>query len=222
MPVQTDAPIATGAVGDWGLYGSAPNKPAAVAVNDGDSSVIYASSGGRVVWEQMQFPTLAGLTDPVTAASITAITRCYLIGGGGRTFCAVWNGIEVGLNRQQEVRLAMPNYVTVTYPAAGAAELALSAVNGEHGFMFSAAGGPSNKAEYWITQLYRTVDFDYLAGNAGEFAYQMASLAGLFIGANLLFREMPALARFLWRRAGYLIKPEEYEVAFRAWKERLA
>jgi len=218
MPSQTDVPINTGASSDWGLWGSAPNKMAAVATNNGDTSVIYASSGGRVVRETMQFPTLAGIADPVTSASITAIVREYLQGGGGRSFAAIWNSVQDSTNRQQEVHLARPNYVTVTYSAAGAG-LALAAANGEHGFMFSAAGGPSNKAEFWITQLYRTVNYTYLAGNAGEFAYMIGSLIGAFIGGNLLFREMPALARFLWKRHGYLIRPDEYAEAFRAWKE---
>jgi len=217
MPAQVDVPINTGALQDWGLWG-APNKIAAVATNDGDTSLIYASSGGRYVRETMQFPAIAGVADPVTSASLTAITRCYLIGGGGRSYEAIWNSVLDLTNRQQEVRLAMPNYVTVTYNAAGAG-LALAAVNGEHGFLFKAAGGPDQKAEYWITHLYRTVNYDYVAGNAGEFAYMIGSLVGSFIGANLLFRDMPALARFLWARGRYLIKPSEYEIAFRAWRE---
>ena len=218
MPIQTDTPINTGTLQEWGLWGGAPNKVEAVRTNDGDTSVIYASSGGRLVREAMQFPTLAGIADPVTAASITGIIREYLQGGGGRELYAIWNGAEAGTNRQQEVHLAAPSYVTVAYAAAGAG-LALAAVNGEHGFRFSAAGGPSNKGEFWITQLYRTVDFAYVAGNAGEFAYMIGSLVGAFIGANLLFRDMPALARFLWARGRYLIKPDEYADAFRAWKE---
>ena len=218
MPIQSDAPINTGALQEWGLYGSAPNKIVAVATNDGDNAVIYAASGGRLVRETMQFPALAGIVDPVTAASLTAITREYLQGGGGRTYTAIWNSVQDLVNRQQEVHLARPNYVTVAYSASGAG-LALAAVNGEHGWLFSAAGGPSNMAEFWITQLYRTVDFTYVAGNAGEFAYMIGSLVGSFIGANLLLREMPALARFLWQRGRYLIKPSEYAEAFRAWKE---
>ena len=219
MPVQVDTPINTGASAGWGLWGDhATSKVQAVSTNDGDDSVIYASSGGRLVVETMIFPPLAGVADPVTAASLTGLSREYLKGGGGRGYYALWNSVVVGANREAEVHVAAPNYVAVTYSAAGAG-LALAVVNGEHGFQFSAAGGPSNKAEYWITHLYRTVTFTYTAGDAGEFAYMIGSLAGAFIGANLLFREMPDLARFIWRRRRFLILPSEYAEAFRSWQE---
>jgi hypothetical protein len=219
MPVQSDVPIGVGPLTDWGLWGpAAVNKVQAVSVHDGDDSVIYAASGGRLVREAMEFPTLSGVTDPVNVAAITCFAREYAKGGGGRGFFAMWNSNVVGANREAEVHVANPNYVGVNCPVVGA-DLALAAVNGYHGFQFSAAGGPSNMAEFWISQMYRTVDYTYLAGAAGEFAYHIASLVGAFIGGNLLFREMPALSRFIWRRAGYLIKPSEYEIAYRAWKE---
>jgi hypothetical protein len=217
VPIQSDVPTNTGAQAAWKLTGAA-SKPLAVATNDGDSSVIWASSGGMDLREAMQFPVLAGIADPVTSASLSAVTREYLAGGGGRYFQAIWNSVMVVVNRQAEVHVARPNYVTVTYNAAGG-ELALAAVNGEHGWMFQGGGGPSNKSEYWITHLYRTVNFSYTAGNAGEFAYMIGSIAAAFIGANLLLRDMPALARLLARRAGYLIRPDEYVDAHRAWRE---
>lgn len=218
MPVQVDTPINTGAETDWKLWGAgATDKMAAVATNDGDTSVIYALSGGRVLIQLYQFPALVGVADPVNSASLTAITRESLQGGGGRSLYAYWNSVQVGSNRQAEVHLARPNYVTVTYAAAGAG-LGLAVVNGEHGFLFSAAGGPSQMAEYYITHLYRTVDFNYAGGAAGEFSYIIGSLAGAVIGTGLLFREMPRLARYIFRRSGILIRPDEYEVAFRAWR----
>jgi len=217
MPIQTDVPVNTGAQAAWKLTGAA-SKPLAVATNDGDSSVIWASSGGKDLREAMQFPVLAGIADPVTSASLSAVAREYEKGGGGRYFQAIWNSVMIVVNRQAEVHVARPNYVTVTYSAAGG-ELALAAVNGEHGWMFQGGGGPLNKSEYWITHLYRTVNFSYTAGNAGEFAYMIGSIAAAFIGANLLLRDMPALARLLARRAGYLIRPDEYVDAHRAWRE---
>jgi len=217
VPIQSDVPTNTGAQAAWKLTGAA-SKPLAVATNDGDSSVIWASSGGMDLREAMQFPVLAGIADPVTSASLSAVTREYAPGGGGRYFRAIWNSILIDVNRQAEVHAARPNYVTVTYSAAGG-ELALAAVNGEHGWAFQGGGGPSDKSEYWITHLYRTVKFSYTAGNAGEFAYMIGSIAAAFIGANLLLRDMPALARLLARRAGYLIRPDEYVEAHRAWRE---
>jgi hypothetical protein len=217
MPTQVDTPSNTGSYNQWGLWGAAPNKMQAVATNDGDTSIVYAASGGREVIDQYVFPLLAAIVDPVTSASITAWTRMYLKGAGGRGYSLRWNGVEVGANRQQEVRLAFPNYIEVTYSAAGA-ELTLAAANGQHGMKFNAAGGPSNKAEYWVTHLYRTVSFDYLTSDAGEFAHIIGSIAGAVMGSGLLFREMPALARYIWRKRGFLIHPGEYELAWRAWR----
>ena len=173
MPVQIDTPSDVGAGLGWALYGSSTtpaNKMQAVATNDGDASIIYAATGGATLNQLFQFPEIVGATDPVTAASLTAVTREYLKGGGGRLYYVLWNSVQVGTNRQQEVHLAAPDYVTVTFAAAGA-QLALAVVNGEHGVSFAAAGGPSNKAEYWVTQIYRTVDYSPVGGAVGDFAW---------------------------------------------------
>src|SRR5512143_1480704 len=215
MPVQIDAPSATTPTSYSGLYGSAPNKIAALATNDGDTSLVYFVSGGRHVDDLYAFPALAGVADPVTAASLTTVIRVYNTGAGGQNYWHMWNSVGVGTNRWGSFTKA---YTTISFSAAGA-QLALAAVNGYHGCSFFAAGGPRAAAEVWLTQLYRTVDYNYLAGNAGEFAYMIGSLAGACIGAGLLFREMPDLARFLWKRGRYLIRPDEYEIAYRAWRE---
>ena len=218
MPIQVDVPINTGALSGWALWGYAANKVDAVAVNDGDNSLIYAASGGRDLREAMKFPVLSGITDPVTSASCSCVVREYQK-GVARIFRALWNSVLIDINRELEVSLARPNYTTVTYSAAGG-ELALAAVNGDHGWAFQAGGGPANLSEYWITHLYRTVNFTYpVASTAGEFAYMIGSIAAAFIGSNLLLREMPALARLMARRAGYLIRPDEYVDAHRAWRE---
>jgi hypothetical protein len=215
MPTQVDTPIAVGATSNWGLYGSgATSAVVAVQTNDGDTSVIYASSGGAVVQQLYQFPQLVGVADPVTSASLTAVTREYLPGAGGRDYRFLWNSTEVGPN-QTGMHAARPNYVSNTYAATGT-ELAISAVNGEHGLQFKAAGGPSNKAEYWVTQFYRTVVFEYGLGNAGEFAYMVGSLVGALVGGNLLLREMPALSRFMGR---IRLSPDELLPAWIAWTE---
>lgn len=216
MPIQVDAPINIGSKDDWGLWGDgAPaTKMIALATNDGDYTVIWAASGGAWWTQLLQFPAIAGVTDPVTAASITAVTRMEMPGGGGIGFFMYWNGTSLGVNRNVDV--VGFEYRPITYTAI-APHLTLASVNGEHGFLFFAAGGPQNKAEYWVTQAYRTVNYSYLVGDAGEFAYMIGSLAGAAIGGGLLFREMPGLARYIWRKARYLIKPEEYETAWRAW-----
>jgi len=210
MPVQVDTPINTGTLSQWGLWGSAPSKVAAVATNDGDTSIVYASSGGRLVQDDYIFSEILGVTDPVNSASLTAISRRYLKGVGGRSYWIRWNRTQVGTNRQAEVGEA--SYVTITYNAAGGT-LALAAVNGQHGMEFSAAGGPSQKAEYWVTHLYRTVDFTYSAGSADAFAYNLGSLAAL-IGGNLLLQHMPGISGLLGR---IRLRPDEYEPALRAW-----
>jgi hypothetical protein len=217
MPTQVDTPSGTGSYNQWGLWGpGAANKVQAVSSNDGDTSVVYAASGGREVIDQYNFPLLAAVTDPVASASITARTKMHLLGGGGRSYYMRWNNTQVGSNRQVEVRWA-PGYINISYSAAGA-ELALAAVNGQHGMKFSAAGGPSNKAEFWVTHLYRTVTFTYGTSDAGEFAHLVGSIAGAAIGSGLLFREMPALGRYIWERGRVLIHPHEHELAWRAWR----
>ena len=143
MPVQVDTPSNTGTSTEWGLWGSAASKIAALETDDGDTSVVFASSGGRLVLDLYEFPQLLGVVTPVTAASLSARTREYYQGGGGRGYSLYWNSVEIAVNRQQEVHVAAPNYVTVTYDATGG-NLALGAVNGQHGMVFTAAGGPSS------------------------------------------------------------------------------
>jgi hypothetical protein len=217
MPTLTDTPNGVGAKDlGWGLWGAATSKVDAVQTNDGDTSVVFASSGGALREQTFTFPSLLGVTDPVTAASLTAVTREYLKGGGGRSYYLQWNSTQVGSNQEATVHAASPNYVSISYAASGAT-LALAVVNGEHGLQFSAAGGPSNKAEFWVTHLYRTIDFAYGVGGAGQFSYLIGSLVGALIGANLLLRDMPRLSRALGR---FRLRPDEYEPAWRDWRER--
>jgi hypothetical protein len=216
MPDQVDTPIATGSKSDWGLWRS-PSKIAALATDDGNSSIVYAASGGRLLVDLYGFPPISGVTDPVAEASITMRARQYLQGAGGQTLRLAWNGVGVGTNRAAFIGIVKPNYRTATYDAAGA-ELDLSAVNGEHGMRFRAAGGPSQKSEYWVTHLYRTVTFTYDAGSADAFGHLLGSLAGFAIGAGLLLREMPALSRFMGARGRVWLRPDEYEPAWKAWR----
>jgi hypothetical protein len=215
VPIQTDAPSGIGAQSDWALWGSAANKLAAVATDDGDTSVIYAASGGALKTELFTFPSLLGVTTPVNAATLVCRVREALPGAGGRGFSALWNSVQDGTNWQATVHAARPSYVTITFSAAGG-QLALTAVNGQHGWVFTAAGGPTNKAEFWITQTYRTVDFTYQTGSAGEFADLIGSIA-LVIGGGLLLAEMPKLSAYLHKCRRIRLKPDEYEPAWRAW-----
>jgi len=145
MPIQSDTPISQGAYDEWGLFGSAPSKPASIQSDDGDTSVIYAASGGREVWDTYSFPLLTGVTDPVAAASITAITREYRH-GAGHAYFMLWNNAAVGSDQASTVHNA-GGYTAVTFSASGG-QLALSSVNGQHGAKFQGAGGVSNKAEF--------------------------------------------------------------------------
>jgi hypothetical protein len=217
MPVQVDAPIAMGANDEWGLWGSAASKIAALATNDGDSSVVYAVSGGRVVTDDYQFPPLLGVADPVTAASLTAVTRMYSKGYGGRNYQIRWNSANTGVDRQAEVHVAYPNYLDITYSASGSG-LAADAVNGEHGIRFTAAGGPAHAAEYWVTQLYRTVNFTYGVGSTGDFTLFIGSLVGALVGSGLMLREMPLLSGYMAREFGRWLREDEYEPAWRDWR----
>jgi hypothetical protein len=186
----------------------------AVAGDDGDTSIIYAASGGALVLQLFAFPQILGVADPVNAASLSAVTRQALVGAGGRSYYMYWNSTQIVVNRAADVDAVKPNYSTITYTGAGAT-LGLAVVNGQHGFSFSAAGGPSNKAEYWVTHVYRTVNYTFSAGSAGEFAHLIGSLIGPLIGAGLLLRDMPALSRCLGR---IRLRPDEYEAAWRDWQ----
>jgi len=213
MPVQTDTPSGIGATDDWALYGSAANKLDAVATDDGDTSIIYAASGGALILQLFTFPSLLGVVTPVTAATLVCRVRRYLSGAGGRGFSAWWDSVQDGTNHEATVNVAGGAYVTITFTAAGG-QLALTSVNGQHGWIFTAAGGPSNKAEYWITQTYRTVTFTYNTGSAGNYAHLIGSLVGGMIGGNLLLREMGAVSRAMGR---VRLLPEELEPAWRDW-----
>jgi hypothetical protein len=215
VPLQTDYPSGlSGLVSEdaWGLEG-APNKIAAVATNDGDSSIVYADSGGAVRIQTFTFPLIAGVADPVNDSDLYARARRYKNGAGGQVFAFYSNGASVGANKHVEIGAAVPGYALVTH-SLGA--VALAALNTTHGFYITAAGGPSNKFEVWVTEFYRTVDYSYPAGDAGEFAHLIGSLMAA-IGANLLARDMMALARSIYRRTGILIKPAEYDEAIWAW-----
>jgi len=215
MPLQTDYPSglpADHSADQWGLEG-APNKLQAVAANDGDSSIVYADSGGAVRVQRFAFPLIAGVGDPVNGANLYAYAREYAPGVGGRSFQLLWDSAIVGANKAAEIHTARPSYVLVSH-SVGA--VAVATVNGEHGFQMTAAGGPTQKWEVWVTQFYRTVDYTYPAGDAGEFAHLIGSLLAT-IGATLLKRDMMALARSIYSRTGVLIKPSEYEDALRAW-----
>ena len=210
MPTQVDTPINTGTT-QWGLWGSAPNKVAAVSTNDGDTSVVYASSGGRLIIDTYRFPPIEGVGDPVTSVAIGATSRMYLKGAGGRAYYIRYNNARVGANRQAEVRWA-GGYIHIWYNATGG-ELALAAVNGQHGMEFSAAGGPSNKAEYFVTWLRRSVTFDYSSGGVDGYARFIGTLAAA-IGGNLLLRDIVRISEHL---GNVRFLPHEYEPALRAW-----
>lgn len=215
MPTHTDYPSGVAAENDWGLEGVA-SKLLAMSGDDADAGIVYADSGGRHNIERYTFPPLLGVTDPVTAASITAKVREAAPGAGGRSFYFHWNSVVGGTNFGSTIHAARPSYVTPSRAAAGG-ELALAAVNGEHGFEMYAAGGPSQKWEVWCTLCYRSVTFTYAGGSADHFGHLIGSVIGA-IGAGLLLREMPALARAIRRKTGTLILPHEYETALLAWQ----
>jgi hypothetical protein len=215
VPLQTDYPTGLGSQDEWGLEGAA-SKILAVATNDGDASIVYADSGGATRVQRFTFPAIGGVADPVNDSDLYCRVREYAVGAGGRSFHFQWNSVLAGSNLGETgIHATRPNYSLQTY-SAGAALLA--AVNGEHGFQMSAAGGPSQKWEVWVTQFYRTVDYTYTAStSADQFAHLIGSLAAA-IGANLLLRDMAALVRSIQRRTGVLIKASEYAEALAAWR----
>lgn len=216
MPTQTDAPIGIGSRDDWGL-GAGPSKVAAVATHDGDASFVYSSSGGAQKVQLYTFPVLVGVADPVTSATLQTWAREYEPGIGARYFYLYWNGAQAGSN-WGEFYHSFPGYIGDGAYTAVAPTLA--AVNGQHGFIGFGSGGPDRKWEIWLTQLSRSVTYVYAAGTASDnFAHLIGSLIGA-IGANLLMREMPALARAVQRKTRTLILPSEYEEALSAWKSQ--
>lgn len=214
MPVQTDVPNGIGSPDDWGLWGSAPDKVAAVGTADGDTSVIYGFSHGRHVVQHYTFSPILGVGDPVNAASITAYAREYQPGNAARAFYLHWNGAALGSNYGETIHLAAPNYGLYSY-AAGAATLA--AVNGQHGCEMYAVSGTG--FEVWVSNIYRTVDYNFGGGGAGtadtQFAHLIGCLVGALIGGGLMLREMSALSRAMGK---VRLRKDEYEAAWRAWR----
>lgn len=220
MPVQVDAPTFIATWDEWGLWGTAPDKLSAVATNDGDTSVIYAASGGRGVYQGFQFPFLGGIGDPVTSASVSAIVREYAHGAGHAFYVLFGHVDPIGgdVDQASTVHDAGGGYTTISQAAAGI-YLGLGYVNTHHGLVFQGAGGSSNKAEFWVTQFYRTVSYGYgSAGGAGPFTHLIGSIAGAFIGSGLSLREMTGLSAFMRSRAKRWLRPDEYEDAWRAWR----
>ena len=212
MPIETQYPTGLGTEDDWGLEGAA-SKLLAVSADDGDGSIVYANSGGAARVQRFTFPLLAGVADPVTAATLYAKVREYAPGAGGRAFYFQWNSAMVGSNLGPAIHVS-GGYTTQSYAAGGAA---LAAVNGEHGFNMSAAGGPTQKWEVWCSLFYRSVNFTYAGGSEDHFGHLIGGLMGA-IGAGLLLRDMPALALVISKQTGTLIKPSEYDEALRAWR----
>ena len=212
MPVQTDTPVGIG-IDDWGLWGSAPDKIAAVQTNDGDTSVIYGFSKGREVIQQYTFTPILGVADPVTSASINCVVKEYEAGNATRNFYLRWNGANAGSNIGETIHL-FSHLVYGTYGhSAGAATLA--AVNGQHGVYMNSVSGTG--WEVWVTHIYRVVTFDFAGGGASldsQFAHLIGSL-GAAIGANLLLRDMQRLNRAL---GNVKLRPDELETAWKAWK----
>jgi len=223
MPIQYDAPTGVGALNEWGVYGaSATDKCQAVLDNDGDSSVVYGVSGGRITTQNFTFPQLVGLTDPVDEIGLMAKARMYANGGGARIFKLISNGVTDTVNYGDNLyALRYSGYQTCIYLPA---DKSLGAVNGEQGFMCTAAGGPSNAMEIWVTWFYRKVTFSYAATGigAGDLTHLVSSMVGALIGGNLLLRDMPGLARVLGRvwKGGRNVRllDHELESAWRAWR----
>lgn len=224
MPVQIDYPSGIGQFDEWWLWGSAPDKISAVATNDGDASVITSDTGGRQRVQNYTFPPLLGVADPVISGSLTAVVREYAH-GGGHLFWIIWGAptaAEALSSTEQAAAIhnGGGSYVAVSHTAAGG-QLALSSVNTQHGLDMIGMGGPSNKAEFFCTQFYRTVNFNYgAAPAAGDFTHIIGSIVGAMIGAGLSLREMPAVSALMKKRALKWLRPDEYEIAWRAWREQ--
>lgn len=219
MPSQVDYPNGIGQFDESGLWGSAADKLSAVATNDGDTSVIYFATGGRQVVQNYTFAALLGVSDPVTSASITAIVREYNHGAGHAfwlVFGAATHADALSATDQAgSVHGSGGSYTTIAHNAAGG-QLALSIVNSQHGLDMIGAGGTGNKAEFWVTQFYRTITYGFgAAPAAGDFTQMTASLVAAVIGSGLSLREMPALSAYMKKTIRKWFLPEEYEQAWR-------
>lgn len=212
MPTQTDTPIGIGALSDWQL-GAGTSKVSAVETNDGETSFVYASSGGAVRSQLYTFPTLAGISDPVASAALTMSARKSLNGTGGQSFYSVWNSV-VGLTNQWG-NLPLDYTFGPTGETFGTPTLA--AVNGQHGFYMSAAGGPSGAAEIWVSYFIRVIGFTFADVDSTGFAYLVGSILAA-IGPMLMRREMPALARELRKTRGLAIHPHELDEAYQRFR----
>ena len=210
MPVQTDYPEGIGNYNDWGLWGSAADKVAAVRTQDADGSVIYGFSKGRLVNQTYSFPVILGVTDPVTAAAVHCEVREYQTGNAARYFYLMWNGSQAGANIGEQIHLNGGAYTEEIYSAGGAT---LAAVNGYHGVSMQSVSGTG--WEVWVTRVWRVVSFDFGGSAAGavNFSHLIASLAAA-IGGNLLLSEMPKLNRAL---GNVKLRPDELETAWKAW-----
>lgn len=213
MPTIQDAPSGVGSLSDWGL-GAGASKFEAVATNDGNTSYLYAFSGGRVNSQTFTFPILTGAVDPVTSAQVAMYARKSINGTGGQSLYMVWNGAPEGLNLWGELPLDF------TYGGMGTiiAAPTLAAVNGQHGFYMSAAGGPGGGAEIWVTQMFRLVTFTYSAVDSDGFAYLVGSLFAGIVGSGLLFRDMAKVARTVWTKRHVLVEENEYRDVFDVWR----
>lgn len=220
MPVQVDAPIATGTYNKWTLHGSASSKLQAVATDDGDTSILFSATGGQLHRQDFTFPPISGVADPVNSASLSTVARRYLNGAGGQAYHIRWAGSSRAPNLWSSLPFRVYRYVTVTYTAGDGGTLSLASVNGEHGMQFNAAGGPTQKAEVWVTQVYRTVDFTYEAGSAGEFAHLIGSLVGSLLGSGLLLSHMADISALMWAKRRIRLRPDEFQTALDAWNAR--
>lgn len=212
MPVQTDTPDGIGSIDDWGLWGSAANKIAAVQTHDGDTSVIYGFSKGREVVQLYTFPVILGVADPVTSAKIKCYVREYQPGNATRNFYFYWNSAKLGTNWGETIHIFhSASYGLYEYDAGGAS---LAAVNGHHGVYMNSVSGTG--WEVWVTQIIREVTFGF-SGSAmsadTSFSHLIGSIAAL-IGGNLLLSEMPRLNRALGK---VKLLENELEPAWRAW-----
>lgn len=208
MPLQTDAPTGIGTEQDWQI-GAGASKVEAVRTNDGDTSFLYAYSGGRVNSILFTFPTIIGAVSPVTAATLGLWARKHINGSGGQSLFFKWNGAVVGSNQWASLPTDY-SYIGLPY---NAGTPTVAEANGPHGFYMSAAGGPAGGTEIWTTMFSRAVSFDLDAIDSTGFNFLVGSIMAS-IGANLLMRDMGGVLKAL-RRKGLQIYPHEVKETFR-------